>query len=193
MSLRDVKEKIRSIDRTRKVTKAMETVSAVKMRKSQLRAFTSRPYARAALSILERLSPSLAVTKHPLTVARTVNSIALVVVTSDKGLCGVLNSAVLRKCEAVIAESGLQKENILIYAFGKKAAEYFDRRGYTIKSRMENISDEVPLDELATVSAQLTTAFLLLTAVADPQQIARMDRDPRFGAVRHLVRFAAQR
>ena len=159
MSLRDIKTKIRSVDRTRKVTKAMETVSAVKMRKAQLRALSGRPYARAALSILERLSPSLASLAHPLTVVRPVRRAALIVVTSDKGLCGVLNAAVLKESERVIASLGLERANIDIYAFGRKAAEYFTRRDYTLKSKFENISDDVSPADLAEVSREVVRSF----------------------------------
>jgi F-type H+-transporting ATPase subunit gamma len=159
MSLRDIKTKIRSVDRTRKVTKAMETVSAVKMRKAQLRALSGRPYARAALSILERMAPSLATVSHPLTQSRIVRRVALVVVTSDKGLCGVLNAAVLKRAEHELKALSLKPEEVDIYAFGRKAAEYFSRRGYTLKSRFENVSDDVSLADLESVTRDVVLAF----------------------------------
>src|SRR3989344_9119679 len=124
MSLKDIKNKIKSVNRTRKVTKAMEAVSAVKMRKSQGRAITGRPYASAALSILERMSMSLKDVRHPLTEARPVSRVALVVVTSDKGLCGALNSAVLKQASALLDSLKLPKESVGIYAFGKKGIEF---------------------------------------------------------------------
>lgn len=159
MSLRDIKTKIRSVDRTRKVTKAMETVSAVKMRKAQQRALSGRPYARAALSILERLSPSLTTIAHPLTVGRVVRRAALVVVTSDKGLCGVMNAAVLKESERVIKSLALETSDIDIYAFGRKAAEYFSRRNYDLKAKFENVSDEVSLGDLTAVTQTVVSAF----------------------------------
>ncbi len=159
MSLRDIKTKIKSVDRTRKVTKAMETVSAVKMRKSQLRALSGRPYARAALSTLERLSASLAAIRHPLTEVREVRRAALVVVTSDKGLCGVLNSAVLKEADRVLKSFGLPTGSVDVYAFGRKAAEYFARRGYALTRKLENISDDVQLSDLERVTAEVTQAF----------------------------------
>jgi F-type H+-transporting ATPase subunit gamma len=159
MPLRDVKAKIRSVDRTRKVTKAMEAVSAVKMRKSNARALSGRTYARAALSILERLSPSLATVRHPLTIARPVERVALIVVTSDKGLCGALNASVLKEADRVIKGLGLPPQKIDIYAFGKKASEYFARRGHTLKARFENVSDEVSLTDLDEVTKDVVTQF----------------------------------
>lgn len=159
MSLRDIKTKIRSVDRTRKVTKAMETVSAVKMRKAQQRAITGRPYARAALTILERLSPSLTTISHPLTRTRIVRRAALVVVTSDKGLCGVLNTAVLKEAERVLRSLSLSTSEVDIYAFGRKAAEYFSRRGYELRAKFENVSDDVSLADLEAVTKSVVDAF----------------------------------
>src|SRR4051812_433843 len=103
-SLKDIKSKIKATQRTNKVTRAMEAVSAVKMRKTQGIAIAGRPYARAALSILARLSGSGDVGRHPLAKVREVRKIALVVITSDKGLAGALNSGVLK--EAAIAVAG---------------------------------------------------------------------------------------
>lgn len=159
MSLRDIKSNIKSVDRTRKVTKAMETVSAVKMRKSQLRALSGRPYTRAALSIMERLALSLATVSHPLTRERELRRLALVVVTSDKGLCGVLNSAVLKESDRVLKSLALPVSAVDVYAFGRKSAEYFSRRGYTLKTKFENVSDDVQLSDLDRVTYEVTHAF----------------------------------
>lgn len=159
MSLKDIKLKIKSTDRTHKVTRAMETVSAIKMRKSQVRALTARPYANAALSILERMSVSLSSLKHPLTETRPLTKAALVVVTSDKGLCGILNAAVLKEANAVAQSFGLSREAISIYAFGKKGAEFFERRGYRVVERFENVSDEVSVSDLSRVSQDIAQAF----------------------------------
>lgn len=160
MSLRDIKTKIRSVDRTRKVTKAMETVSAVKMRKSQGRALSARPYARASLSILERMAESLKGVSHPFTTERPVKRVALVVVTSDKGLCGVLNSAVLKEADRVTRNEALGTGNYDVYAFGRKAIEYFSRRTYAVKGKYENISDDVALADLDRMTAEVTSAFV---------------------------------
>lgn len=124
------------------VTRAMEAVSAVKMRKTQSSAFAGRPYARAALAILTRLSGSGDVVRHPLTTTREVKKRALLILTSDKGLAGALNSGVIKR--AVEAIEGYEKENVLVFAYGKKGEEYFARRGYTIAKAFENKRDDVP-------------------------------------------------
>jgi F-type H+-transporting ATPase subunit gamma len=159
MSLKDIKLKIKSIDRTRKVTKAMEAVSAVKMRKSQIRALTARPYATAALSILERMSVSLATLKHRLTETRPLKKAAVVVVTSDKGLCGVLNAAVIKEASTLVSGLNLPKESVSIYAFGRKGADFFERRGYTVVLRFENVSDDISIPDLTRISEDISDAF----------------------------------
>ncbi len=159
MSLKDIKVKIKSVDRTRKVTKAMEAVSAVKMRKSQVRAISGRPYAAASLSILERLAPSLSAVQHPLTEKREERRAAFIVVTSDKGLCGVLNAAVLKEATQRIQELGFGKDAVDIFAFGHKAAEYFKRRGYRVVGEYQNISDDISLQSYDQVTDAIVSSY----------------------------------
>src|SRR3989344_8028308 len=95
-NLRAIKSKIRSVGKTHQVTKAMEAVSGVKMRKAQQAALSARPYAMAALRILERVSSSVDMARHPLVAKRAVRRVLLVIITSDRGLAGGLNSSVLK-------------------------------------------------------------------------------------------------
>src|SRR5689334_17225829 len=113
MALKDIKNKIKATQRTNKVTRAMEAVSAVKMRKTQQVAIAGRPYARAALSILARLSGSSDIARHPLATVRPVKKVALVVITSDKGLAGALNSSVLKLATAEAVAH--KRDEIVIY------------------------------------------------------------------------------
>ncbi|MHB0865835.1 MAG: ATP synthase F1 subunit gamma [Minisyncoccota bacterium] len=158
MALKDIKSKIAATNRTHKVTRAMEAVSAVKMRKTQMAALAGRSYARAALSILTRLSGTADVKRHPLAEHRDGTRVALVLITSDKGLAGALNSSVLRR--AVLALDGRKKEDVTVYAYGKKGEEYFSRRGYRIARSFENKGDEVPLSAMEALSRELSDEFL---------------------------------
>ena len=142
MSLKSIKGKIRGVDKTHKVTKAMEAVSAVKMRKSQEKALRGRPYAVVALSILERVGGSLDALSHPLLDVRPLNHLCLLVITSDKGLAGNLNNAVIRATEKNIKESGLAKDAISIVAFGRKGRDYFQKHGYPILGSTIPMNDE---------------------------------------------------
>lgn len=157
MALKDIKAKIAATKRMNTVTRAMEAVSAVKMRKTQAAAFAGRPYARAALSILARVAGTSDLAKHPLATKRDVKKTALVVMTSDKGLAGALNSGVL-KAAAQFVESR-PKESVVIYAYGKKGYEYFSRRGYEVATFYENKRDDVPLSVMEELSRDLSAGF----------------------------------
>lgn len=158
MALKDIKTKIKATERMNKVTRAMEAVSAVKMRKTQSSALAGRSYARAALAILTRLAGTAYVKEHPLGAAREGNRLALVVMTSDKGLAGALNSGVLKR--AVEALEGRSKEDVTIFAYGRKGEEYFSRRGYTIARSIENKQDDIPLSIMEDLVTELTRGFL---------------------------------
>lgn len=158
MALKDIKSKIGATKRMNTVTRAMEAVSAVKMRKTQASALSGRSYARAALAILTRIAGTDTVKKHPLARSRETKKIALVVMTSDKGLAGGLNSGVLKKASAYIDDC--RKEQVIIYAYGRKGQEYFANRGFTIEKAIENKQDEVPLSDMETLSKELSEGFL---------------------------------
>jgi F-type H+-transporting ATPase subunit gamma len=158
MALKDIKMKIQATKRMHTVTRAMEAVSAVKMRKTQANAFAGRPYARAALAILARLSGSQGVGNHPLSTSREVKKTALIIITSDKGLAGGLNSSVIKAAVTAIAD--LPKESVLVYAYGKKGEEFFKRREYTIARALENKRDDIPLSVMSELSAELSDGFL---------------------------------
>ncbi|HVX90544.1 MAG TPA: ATP synthase F1 subunit gamma [Candidatus Paceibacterota bacterium] len=158
MALKDIKNAIGAKLRTNKVTRAMEAVSAVKMRKTQQTALAGRAYARAALQILSRLSGTSDLKRHPLATARPVKNTALVVITSDKGLAGALNSGVLKA--AVTAIEGRPKESIRVYAYGRKADEFFSRRGYNVVKAIENKRDDVPPAVMQELSSELSRGFV---------------------------------
>jgi F-type H+-transporting ATPase subunit gamma len=165
MALKDIKAKIQATQRMNTVTRAMEAVSAVKMRKTQAAALEGRSYARAALSILARLSGSSELTNHPLArpIAHTgTGKLALVVMTSDRGLAGALNSGVLRKA---FEEAGGNRESVAvntvtIFAIGRKADEFFRRRNFTIAKSYENKHDQIELSVMEDLSREITSGFL---------------------------------
>lgn len=153
-NLKSIKTKILSYKKTGTVTHAMEAVSAVKMRKGQERALSGRSYAAAALSVLERLSATADIARHPLMREREGKT-ALIVVTSDKGLAGALNSGVIRKLEAELRERNLGTQDVVIYAFGRKGGEYFTSRGYSVESVRTNVSDSISEGEMSEMTAAM--------------------------------------
>lgn len=156
MALKQIKNKIISTQKTGKVTKAMEAVSAVKMRKSQERALAGKAYAEAAVRILHRISQSQD-SAHFFAGGSNSGKECLIVITSDKGLAGSLNSAVLKEASRLL--EGKSKDDVRIIAFGKKAYEFFGRGGYTIEQNYINVSDEVSLGDMGEVIEHITTHF----------------------------------
>lgn len=167
--LKAIKTKIRSIEKTQTVTKAMEAVSASKMRKAQTRAISGRTYARAAVSILARVSSSRDLAQHPLVAPRAVRHALYIVITSDKGLAGALNSAVLRKVAADIAESGYTQQMVSVVAVGRKAHDFFATRGYAVEAFHAN-TDQVTAELVGTIVDEAATRFA--SGAADVVKVA---------------------
>lgn len=155
MALKQVKNKIQSTKKTGQVTKAMESVSAVKMRKSQERAFLSRPYVQSAMRILMRVLKVEEAKQHPLMQHREAGRHLLVVVTSDKGLAGSVNSAVLKQAEQYVA----QFPETDIVAVGRKAADFARREGKTLLSEYTNVSDDVTLEDINAMTQAVRISF----------------------------------
>lgn len=164
-NLKAIKSKIISYKKTGTVTHAMEAVSAVKMRKAQERALSGRSYAAAALTVLERISSTADMSRHPLMGSsiqglpldsnpRVVlgKKVAFIVVTSDKGLAGSLNSAVIRKVENEIAARGLSKEDVVMACIGRRGGDHFHNRGYDVRLRELNKRDDVTEAEMRVVT-----------------------------------------
>lgn len=158
-NLRAIKEKILSVQKTHQVTKAMEAVSGVKMRKSQLMAIVARPYAMAAFRILSRLTRSIDIARHPLVMARPVERALLVVVTSDKGLAGSLNSAVTKRALSALEERGIPKESTGVLAVGRKGEEFFSRRGYILEDHVKIMKDESVISDFTAVVSLILDMF----------------------------------
>jgi F-type H+-transporting ATPase subunit gamma len=132
-NLLDIRRRIRSVRNTRQITKAMQMVSAAKLRRAQERALAARPYAQMLTSVLKSLvsraeiyDPATGEPMHPLLIRRPENNITLIVVSGEKGLAGAFNSNILKAASAFIASQA--GKNIDIIAVGRKARDYFRRR-----------------------------------------------------------------
>src|SRR3989344_4239469 len=156
-NLKSIKSKILSYKKTGTVTHAMEAVSAVKMRKSQGRALSTRAYARAALRILSHIAGSIDVQRHPLVHKDPSKDVTcIVLVTSDKGLAGSLNAAVIRKVLEFIKEHSLSPKNLEFICLGKRGYEFAERNGYRGLHDMTNIGDAVSELEVRDITARIT-------------------------------------
>lgn len=122
-----LKRRITSVKNTRQITKAMELVSASKMRRAQEQAVKTRDYSRLARAILTRLRERTDVSTHPLFAVREVKSRLLVVITSDRGLAGAYNSNVLRKLTSELKISLEGQQAVKVIVVGKQASQFISR------------------------------------------------------------------
>jgi F-type H+-transporting ATPase subunit gamma len=191
-SLKAIKSKITATVKTRKVTKAMEAVSAAKMRKAQLRALSDRAYAKAAVGILSSLAGSPALSTHSLVAKRTPSKALYIVITSDKGLAGALNSGVLKAVSADMALLQLTPQDVRIVAIGRRANEFFLRRGFDVISAFENAEGKIDSDIIrrTTTEASLLAAEAVGTVrVAYQSFISTFEQAP---TVREMFPFSIQ-
>ena len=129
-NLKDIRNRIKSVKSIQKVTKAMKMVAAAKMRRAQEHMEEARPYAQRLTEVIQHLLPDVDREILDLLDVRSVNRVAYIVVTSDRGLAGSFNTNVLKKAQKEIDIIG--ENNADIFCIGKKARDYYKQREYTI-------------------------------------------------------------
>lgn len=149
-TLRTIRLRIKGTKNIKQITRAMEAVSAVKMRKSQGVALAARPYAVAALEMLKSVAKGSSTTGliHRFLQMPQNGSVLLVVVTSDKGLAGSFNANVLKRAMGFVRETEKQNRRIKIIAVGKKAEEFFQKRYYPPLKSFHGLGDSVNLEDV---------------------------------------------
>ncbi len=160
-SSRDIKTRIRSVKNIAQITKALEVVSMNKMRRSQQFALAARPYARASLDMLRsilRYSPEVHL--PALVRERKVSTVALIVVTTDKGLVGGFNEAVIRMAEARKDAYLKQGITIQIVTVGKKATDHFTRRKIKNLIHFQDFGNFTRFHETRSVADVLIQGFI---------------------------------
>jgi F-type H+-transporting ATPase subunit gamma len=146
---REIRTKIKSVQNTRKITKAMEMVAASKMRKAQERMRHARPYGDKIRTIAAHLAHANPEYRHPFLVKREgVKDVGVIVVTSDKGLCGGLNTNVLRLTLGKVKEFQGESREVLLTAIGNKGFGFLQRFGGNIVSHLTGIGDTPHLERL---------------------------------------------
>jgi len=146
---KEIRGKIKSVENTKKITKAMEMVAASKMRKAQERMRAARPYADKIRSLAANLSSATPEYKHPFMLKHEDAKLAgVIVVTTDKGLCGGLNTNVLRVVTAKLKELESQGTKVEAVAIGNKGFSFLNRIGAKIVSHAIQLGDKPHLDKL---------------------------------------------
>src|SRR5690606_304772 len=147
--IKEIRTKIKSVQNTSKITKAMEMVAASKMRKAQERMRSARPYADKVRNIAAHMSQANPDYTHPyLTTPSDIKNVGMIVVTTDKGLCGGLNTNVLRVVLNRMQEFEAQGAGVQLTAIGNKGLAFMTRLGAKLVSQEINLGDTPSLDRL---------------------------------------------
>ncbi|MDQ6684473.1 MAG: F0F1 ATP synthase subunit gamma [Pseudomonadota bacterium] len=170
---KEIRGKIKSVENTKKITKAMEMVAASKMRKAQERMRAARPYAERVRMLAANLSHATPEYKHPFMVANAqAKTAGFIVVTTDKGLCGGLNTNVLRAVTAKLKELDAQGARVEAVAIGNKGLGFLNRIGAKVVSHATQLGDRPVLERLigpvkvlldAYAAGQLSSVYLCYT------------------------------
>ena len=162
-SLKEVKSRILSVNSTQQITKAMKMVAAAKLRRAQDRVIQLRPYSDKLRTILNNLSSSSG-SNSKLLQERKINKALLIVVGSDKGLCGSFNSSVIKYTNQLI-ESNYKKhyenKKLTILPIGKKMFDHYKKRNFLILDKFWSILKKSSYDDVAGISNFLMNEFIL--------------------------------
>ena len=157
-SLKDLRRRIRATKSMQQIFKAMEMVSAAKLRRAQQRATASSPYAAKITHMLANLAGAASDLDHPLFKAREVKTTAIVVITADRGFAGAYSVNVLRPVEQRIREA--PRGSIQLVVLGRKGRDYLRRRGYPVLAVHTELPGEASLEFARTLTNDLTQRFL---------------------------------
>ena len=160
-SLRDIKRRIQSVKNTRQITKAMKMVSGAKLKRATDRAVAARPYQESLSRVLGRVAAAAGDTiTHPLLVQHEqVEKVLVVVMGSDRGLCGSFNGNIFRRLERHIEKERESGKTVSLRTFGKKARGHFGRRNYNIVSSVTDLTFLGYADAALVLADQLSAEF----------------------------------
>ncbi|MFD0673721.1 ATP synthase F1 subunit gamma [Cohnella sp. GCM10027633] len=157
--MREIKREIKSKQSTKQITKAMEMVAASRLRRAQNAALASRPYADKLKEVVNSIASGGGAVKHQMLQKRPIKRTAYVVITSDRGLAGGLNTNLLRKLTNTIGEKHKSKDEYTILVIGRKGQAYLTRRGYPIGEVVTGISDSPMFSDIKPIASAAVQGF----------------------------------
>ena len=168
-SLRDIRRRIRSVKNTAKITRAMQMVAASRMRRAQQRVIAARPYAEAMEQLISELASGGQGRDalHPLLVQRPIDTVGIVVMTSDRGLAGALNTNIIRRGSQLILESSdltkpssTERRDVELITVGRKGQDFFARRGHELLGTFTQLGDQPSYMDVVGVARVVTDSYL---------------------------------
>lgn len=156
-SLRDIRRRIKAVDSTKQITRAMYMISAAKLRKSEDMVNAARPFTNKLQEVLERLAETDLTMSHELLEKREVKKSLVVVITGDRGLCGSFNNNVMKYAQNLVDESDVPVELVTI---GKKGRDFFKKRGYQIREEVLGVGEDVDVSMSRNLTQSLMKAYM---------------------------------
>ena len=141
-NLQDIRRRVRSVKNIQQITRAMKFVAASKLRRAQDRIFAARPYANRMLAVLNSLATRADPEHHPLLVEREQEKVMLVVITSDRGLCGAFSANIIKAATRYIEEKSA-KDALSLALVGRKGVDWFGQRSWPIRHKYVDIMTRV--------------------------------------------------
>ncbi|MDH3251679.1 MAG: ATP synthase F1 subunit gamma [Ignavibacteria bacterium] len=161
-TLREIRGRISGVRKTQKITKAMKMVAASKLRRAQSNVIAARPYAAKMRELLHFLSAHTDVSGNPFITPREVRAVALVIVTSDRGLCGAFNSNLIRfalnHVEANYPEAQ-RNGTIRIFCIGKKGADVFGKRGFHLAGKYIGVYNNLVFPQAQAIVREVVDGY----------------------------------
>lgn len=162
-TLRDIKRRIVGVKNTQKITKAMKMVAAARLRRAQENIINARPYSRKITEVLSRLMSLEKQNENPLLQEREIKKIGLILVTSDKGLCGSFNTNIINKTISLLNEdfAEYKKNNAIeLFCIGKKGFDFFKTKNYIIGNGYPGIFSNLQYETAVQLVSEYKTKFL---------------------------------
>src|SRR5512143_3999174 len=183
-NIRAIRKRISSVKSSQQITKAMKMVSAAKLKRAQDAIVAARPYARKMREVVQGLAARAGQEAHPLLAAREAKKLALLVVTSDRGLCGGFNANLLRVVNRYLAEKRGDSDEIAVFAVGRKARDFFRRRRIPVREEYVNVRGSLSYMHAEQLSHDLVGGFLAeefdAVVVAFNEFRSAISQTPRF-------------
>jgi F-type H+-transporting ATPase subunit gamma len=158
-SLRDIKRKITSVKKTQQITKAMKMVAAAKLRRAQDRVISARPYSRKMLAVIANLAGRVERAQHPLLAKRDPKKVKLMVLTSDRGLCGAYNTNILRRAVEAVRQFKAEGKEVSVNVVGRKGRDFFRKRSAYTLGKVWSELGMIDYDKAADVGKHIVERF----------------------------------
>ncbi|WP_027094313.1 ATP synthase F1 subunit gamma [Cohnella thermotolerans] len=157
--MREIKRKIKSTQNTKQITKAMEMVAASKLRRAQNAALASRPYSDKLKEVVSSIATGSGSVKHPMLQSREIKRSAYLVISSDRGQAGGLNSNLLKKLMETIKEKHKSNDEFSLFVIGRKGYDFLKRRGFTIQQEAIGVPDSPTFADIKSIASAAVKGF----------------------------------